>query len=176
MAGGFEGLEDAADEIDQGRVSAEGFNPDLFRADRASPSKKGTRPEVDVPLEIPADRGLGSKPSRGPGSARAPVFAADVAQSPATAAQTPDEQAGWQDAAQRLKKLGIRKYRLESRIDEQNFVFSCSLPSPDNPRVVRRFEADADNPLEAVQQVLEQIDEWRSRAGSQTELLPDDEN
>ena len=173
---GFEGLDDSADEIDQGRVSAEGFNPDLLRADRASPSKKRSRTEDDGPRELPADHGPGSQASKGAGSGRAAVFAADVAQSPATPAQTPDEQAGWQDAAQRLKKLGIRKYRLESRIDEQNFVFSCSLASPDNPRVIRRFEADADNPLEAVQHVLEQIDEWRSRAGSQTELIPDDEN
>ena len=73
---------------------------------------------------------------------------------------------------------GERHFRsflvLLQRIDEQNFVFTCTMASPDNPRVVRRFEADADNPLEAVQQVLEQIDEWRGRGGvdSQTALLP----
>ena len=75
------------------------------------------------------------------------------------------EQAGWQVAARRLKDLGIRKYRLESQIEEQTFVFVCTFPSPDNPRIVRRFEADADTPLEAVQLVLQQIDEWRSRGG-----------
>ncbi len=88
---------------------------------------------------------------------------------PTALAQSLAEESGWQDAARRLKKLGIRKYRLESQIDEQRFVFSCSFASPDNPRVVRRFEADADNPLEAVQQVLEQIDEWRSRNGASGE-------
>jgi hypothetical protein len=178
IAEGFEGLEDSADDVDQGHVSAEGFNPDLLKADRANPSKKGTRPEVDVPLELPPDRGPSSQSSRGAGSGRATAFAADVVKDAVAQARTPDEQAGWQDAARRLKKLGIRKYRLESRIDEQNFVFMCTFASPDNPRVVRRFEADADNPLEAVQQVLVQIDEWRSREGvaGQTALLPDDEN
>jgi hypothetical protein len=94
------------------------------------------------------------------------MAAADLAESAGALAQSIDEQSGWQDAARRLKKLGIRKYRLESRIDEQNFVFTCALASPDNPQVIRRFEADADNPLEAVEQVLEQIDEWRSRNGN----------
>ena len=145
IADGFEGLEIPTDEeVDDGQVSAEGFNPDLLRADRASQSKKGARSAVDAPLELPSEA----------------------------------EQSGWKDAARRLKKLGIRKYRLESQIDEQKFVFICTFASPDNPRVVRRFEADADNPLEAVQQVLEQIDEWRNRDGAagQTALLLDDEN
>jgi hypothetical protein len=73
------------------------------------------------------------------------------------------EQSGWQAAARRLKELGIRKYRLESRIEEQTFTFWCAFASPDNPRVLQRFEDDADTPLEAVQKVLAQIDEWRAR-------------
>jgi hypothetical protein len=74
-------------------------------------------------------------------------------------AEQMSEQSGWKAAARRLKELGIRKYRLESQIEEQTFAFICTFTSRDNPRVVRRFEAVADNPLEAVQKVLEQIDE-----------------
>jgi hypothetical protein len=181
---GFEGLEGAGDEVDDGQVSAEGFNPDLLKADRAIPSKKRTRSADDAPLELPADRRSGVKtdgktaPAQRTESGRGTGAAAEFAENAGALAQSADEQSGWQDAARRLKKLGIRKYRLESRIDEQNFVFMCTFASPDNPRVVRRFEAEADNPLEAVQRVLEQIDEWRNREGtvSQAASLPDDEN
>lgn len=146
---GFEGLEVPAEEADDGQVSADGFNPDLLKADRMNQSKKGARSAVDMPMELPAEN----------------------------IAQSPGEQSGWQDAARRLKQLGVRKCRLEPQIDEQRFVFICSMASPDNPRVVRRFEADADEPLAAVQQVIEQIDQWRNRgAAGQTEPLPDDEN
>ena len=73
------------------------------------------------------------------------------------------EPPGWQTAARRLKELGIRKYRLESQIEDQSFTFSCTMASPDNPRVPRKFEADADDPLEAVRIVLAEIDDWRNR-------------
>ena len=72
------------------------------------------------------------------------------------------EHSGWQAAARHLKELGIRKYRLEPQLDEVTFTFTCTFASPDNPRVVRRFEAVADTPLEAVQDVLAQIDDWRA--------------
>lgn len=181
---GFEGLEVSGDEVDDGQVSAEGFNPDLLKADRANPSKKGMRSADDAPLELPADRRSGVRaegktaPEQRIESGRGTGAAAEFAENAGALAQSPDEQSGWQDAARRLKKLGIRKYRLESRIDEQNFVFMCTFASPDNPRIIRRFEAEADNPLEAVQQVLEQIDEWRNRGGTagQAALLPGDEN
>jgi hypothetical protein len=170
---GFEGLEATADEPDDGLVSADGFNPDLLQPGRGNQSKNnGTRAAVDAPLELPSERRSGVRtagttaPAKGTETGRGTTAAADFAESAGALAQTMDEQSGWQDAARRLKKLGIRKYRLESRIDEQNFVFTCALTSPDNPQVIRRFEADADNPLEAVEQVLEQIDEWRSRNGN----------
>ncbi|HEY2250250.1 MAG TPA: hypothetical protein VGH74_04280 [Planctomycetaceae bacterium] len=175
---GFEGLESATDEPDDGLVSADGFNPDLLKPDLLIPGRDNqsknnrARVAVDAPLELPSERRSGVRtagataPARGTETGRGTMAAADLAESAGALAQSIDEQSGWQDAARRLKKLGIRKYRLESRIDEQNFVFTCALASPDNPQVIRRFEADADNPLEAVEQVLEQIDEWRSRNGN----------
>ena len=164
----FEGLQAPADEVDDGSVSTAGFNPDLLSADRTGPSKStgpsktGTHSATDAPRENPPDQRAG-----GNTGGNTEALAHSLA-----------EQSGWQAAARRLKKLGIRKYRLESRIDEQNFVFICTFASPANPRVVRRFEADADNPLEAVQQVLQQIDEWRNRDGAagRPAQFSDDEN
>ncbi|MFK7779499.1 MAG: hypothetical protein QM501_15455 [Gimesia sp.] len=67
--------------------------------------------------------------------------------------------ATWSAAVQKLNDLGIRDYRLEPGVRPQNFLFSCSYP-PHNPRISRRFEAEAIDPLKAVIQVLQQVDEW----------------
>jgi hypothetical protein len=126
-------------------LDVDDFNPDLLKPER---SKRGTQTR-----EAPAKQPAGDRSGIGAGQ-----FAPDL--------QGMSEQSGWQEAARRLKQLGIRKYRLTSQIDQQNFVFACTFTSPNNPQVVRRFEADADNPLEAVQNVLAQIDEWRGRTQS----------
>lgn len=68
----------------------------------------------------------------------------------------------WDQAVQRLKSLGIKKYHLESLLDDGGFSFRCSYTAPDNPRVTRRFEAEAPEPLAAVRIVLEQIEAWRA--------------
>lgn len=68
----------------------------------------------------------------------------------------------WSGAVQRLKELGIQKYRLES-VGEGRFLFHCTVHPANNPRVPRYFQAEAGDLLEAVQKVLDQIDEWRSR-------------
>ncbi len=148
-----------ADAIDDGLVSAEGFDPDLLKPDMTAKPKKNSRLAEEAPLDKGAIKRTKAKPSR---DIEPPpeLEAGSVA-----AGQALAEQAGWQSAARRLKELGIRKYRLESQIEEQTFVFVCTFASPDNPRVIRRFEADADTPLEAVQSVLQQIDESRSRDG-----------
>jgi hypothetical protein len=127
-------LEIPAADAGDGRVSAEGFSSDLLAPDRSSRSRKQPENRRGESLDDATDpRDL--------------------------LAEQMSEQSGWKAAARRLKELGIRKYRLESQIEEQTFAFICTFTSRDNPRVVRRFEAVADNPLEAVQKVLEQIDE-----------------
>jgi hypothetical protein len=75
------------------------------------------------------------------------------------------DQSGWRAAAERLRELGIRKYRLESKIENQSFLFRCEYPTPENPHVTELFEADADTPLGAVLHTLEQIDEWLESGG-----------
>lgn len=68
----------------------------------------------------------------------------------------------WQAAVGRLRALGIDEYHLSpGRGDE--FHFSCAYSPRHNPRVVHRFEAEAGEPLAAVEKVLTQIDAWASR-------------
>jgi hypothetical protein len=87
------------------------------------------------------------------------------------------EQSAWQAAARRLKELGIRKYRLVPLLDDVTFTFTCDFATPESTRVVRRFEAVADTPLEAVQDVLSQIDDWRSGVRRpKVAAAPDDES
>jgi hypothetical protein len=156
-AGRTNGLEPTAGTDDEGLVSAEGFDPDLFKPERTSnPSRNGRAAD-----EAPVAKG---SPNRGRGQPNSSIElpSDELADSEAVDPEQP-EQAGWETAARRLKELGIRNYRLESQIEEQTFLFICHFNSPENPRIVRRFEAEADTPLDAVQQVLRQIDEWRSR-------------
>ena len=147
-------------------MASDGFTPDLLTPDRSRADRKSSGSN---------SRGTPARPQGNDAQPGAPL-AAGGPQAEALN-QLMAEQSGWQAAARRLKELGIRKYRLESQIEEQQFLFVCSFASPGNPRVVRRFEATADNPLEAVQSVLEQIDEWRGRDGQAEEapLTLDDE-
>jgi hypothetical protein len=68
----------------------------------------------------------------------------------------------WQDAVQRLHALQIRNFRLEPGAEPSVFVFICSYTPADNPRISYRFEAEANEPLKAVEKVLQQIEEWSS--------------
>ncbi|QDV48764.1 hypothetical protein [Gimesia fumaroli] len=68
--------------------------------------------------------------------------------------------ATWSAAVQKLNELGIRDYRLEPGVRPNEFLFSCSYSPPNNPRISRRFEAEALDPLKAVIKVLQQVDEW----------------
>ncbi len=68
--------------------------------------------------------------------------------------------ATWGAAVEKLNELGIRDYRLEPGVRPNEFLFSCSYSPPQNPRISRRFEAESLDPLKAVIQVLQQVDEW----------------
>jgi hypothetical protein len=74
-----------------------------------------------------------------------------------------DEAKSWKAAIARLNALGIRDYQLQPGQREGEFLFSCHFVSRHNPRVMQRFEAEAGEPLQAVQRVLQQIDEWKGR-------------
>jgi hypothetical protein len=69
----------------------------------------------------------------------------------------------WKRAVGRLNALGIRDYQLQPGEHDGEFNFSCRFAARSNPRVIHRFEAEAADPLEAVNQVLRQLDDWRAR-------------
>lgn len=70
----------------------------------------------------------------------------------------------WRQASAKLNDLGVKNYHLERGVSEGTFLFVCMFSPGDSPQVVHRFEAEADDPLIAVNQVLQQIDRWmRSR-------------
>lgn len=113
-------------------------NTAMPMADMAAGSYRRTRPAADE-----------NRPQPRRPSARTVVTVADP-------------QLTWRDAVQKLNALEIRNFRLEPGQQPLQFLFSCSYTPRDNPRVSRRFEAEADEPLLAVEHVLEQIDTWRA--------------
>lgn len=64
----------------------------------------------------------------------------------------------WSKAVQRLNDYGIRNFRLDSRSSGE-FMFTCSFTPSNSPHVTRKFEAEADDPLKAVEKVLGQIED-----------------
>lgn len=66
----------------------------------------------------------------------------------------------WRQASAKLNDLGVTNYHLERGATEGTFLFVCMFSPGDSPQVVHRFEAEADDPLIAVNQVLQQIDRW----------------
>lgn len=69
----------------------------------------------------------------------------------------------WQTAVRRLNELEIRNFRLQPGHRENQFLFICSYTPSDSPRLSYRYEAEADEPLKAVEKVLEQIVESQQR-------------
>ena len=70
----------------------------------------------------------------------------------------------WQDATKRLRALGVAKSKqyftyLE---DSNSFLFTCSAIHAKDSKKTLRFEAEAEEPLLAVSQVLEKLEAWQS--------------
>jgi hypothetical protein len=70
---------------------------------------------------------------------------------------------GIRAAIARLNALGITDYQWQPGDRDGEFLFRCRLVSRHNPRMMQRFEAEAGEPLQALEKVLAQIDEWRAR-------------
>ena len=64
----------------------------------------------------------------------------------------------WRAAIQRLNDLGVRDFALQPGDESGEFFFTCTYSVPDQPRVVRRFEAEDAEPLLAVRKVLAQVE------------------
>lgn len=75
----------------------------------------------------------------------------------------PTQPLTWETARVRLQELGIKDYYVQPNSTGQLFHFRCAYAPPDNPRVIRLFEAEATEPLEAVRKVLVQLESWSDR-------------
>ncbi len=131
--------------------------------------------DLFVPVDgtRPQQRGLNAgatPPSRSsaanPGIKPAPKAAYATEQQPSAGqtlririADQPDT-LSWRGAVDRLNQLGIRTYRLSPSAGDGRFHFMCLVTSADDPRISRRFEAESHEPLDAVDRVLAQVEEW----------------
>lgn len=69
----------------------------------------------------------------------------------------------WHQAIERLNQLGITDFVLQPGSRPQQFLFSCLYSPQENPGVVYRFEGEHTEPLQAVLDVLQQIEEHLQR-------------
>lgn len=69
----------------------------------------------------------------------------------------------WTEARRRLAELGIHEFHLEPGLERDQYLFVCLFTPGDDARVTHRFEAEAGDPLAAVQDVLSQVDGWLSQ-------------
>ena len=116
------------------------------------------------PVEKSAPKQTAALPS--PAASAPPAVSAPPAEGIRTASpavRQPPPPLTWQTAQARLKALGIERYYLEPDPAGQVFLFRCAYSPPGNPRISRRFEAEAAEPLEAVRKVLKQVETWTAR-------------
>lgn len=69
----------------------------------------------------------------------------------------------WKEARRKLADLGVSQFHLEPGLSGDEFLFVCLLTPGGDTSVTQRFEAEAADPLVAVEQVLTQIDQWLSQ-------------
>jgi len=62
---------------------------------------------------------------------------------------------------QRLRELGATYYLLETWGNQGMYRFYCRMAIGGNPNFTRHFESTGGNPLEAMGQVLRQVEAWR---------------
>lgn len=128
------------------------------RSDDDAPRSRFQDPPRNPDVVIPdLERG---RRQRGPGSGSEkvqPESGLDYRRGPETDTLT------WKEAVRRLNELEIRNFRLQPGLHDSQFAFSCMYTPSDNPRISTRFEAEADEPLKAVEKVLAQIEVWQQR-------------
>jgi hypothetical protein len=105
---------------------------------------------VRAAANVPAEEARHSRPFLGAGET--PGQAGGVAETSATLT--------WKEARRRLAELGIKQFHLEPGFEGDAFLFVCLFSPGDDPSVTHRFEAEASEPLAAVERVLTQIDGW----------------
>lgn len=132
----------------------------------------------------PAFGSAGNSPSTGSGPSESidAAFAATPG-SPATSNTMPQGSSGfngvsssssWDQAIAQLASYGIQDYRLQPGHMSQGFHFACysRAASPGSNRTVIRFEAEAADPLQAVQKTLKQVIQWHNRDREHLKTVP----
>ncbi len=129
--------------------SAPGFseNPDSGATASQTPFAGNAR--ESLPVSSPA--GLGYENSQ-------PIRVDDELQS-----------LSWEQSIQQLSRYGILDYRLQPGQNAQGFHFAC-FQRVDGQTTIR-FEAEADDPLQALQQALRQVEAWHHQR-TQYKLAP----
>lgn len=129
-----------------------------------SPFGGGERQPRPAPPEVSGrdDASSPARPFRG-SPADDPPFATGSASSEESQPNGVEKPLTWQEARRRLSELGIRDFQLNPGQGEGEFHFACTFTPPESPRVVHRFEAEASEPLAAVEKVIRQIEAWRGR-------------
>lgn len=112
-------------------------------------------------LESTSGEALESASGEALESAVTPTRTAAATGTPAVGSSAPrSTRMSWQQAVERLRQLGIQTYHLEPGATPNEFHFSCFYTPPDNPRITHRFEAEAAEPLRAVEKVMLQVEQW----------------
>jgi hypothetical protein len=103
-------------------------------------------------------------------NAEAPAAAADSGRASAPTADSSG--LTWREAARKLSEMGIDDYHLERGEADGTFLFVCSFAPAGATNVSMRFEAESDEPLVAVGDVLAQVDRWLRQRYAQSTNAP----
>lgn len=140
----------------------------LFQPAESAPEAETEEAENFAPPPVAKSPNTGR---RNPQAVIPPPEPPEVPAEPATPpAETDEEQVPgvdeltWQAATKQLRALGVGKSKqyftyLE---DSNSFLFTCSAIHAKDPKKTLRFEAEAEEPLLAVSQVLEKLEAWQS--------------
>jgi hypothetical protein len=105
-----------------------------------------------------------------PFSSRGSVATADfLSRSPATGGTGAGRSAagsGFVTAIEKLRAVGIERYRLEPGLTAGQFLFVCQANPVAGDPAIHRFEAEANDPAAAVEDVLKQVGDWKATAGA----------
>lgn len=115
------------------------------------------------PSRVPMDDPFAPVSRVGGSTAEAPRWGTSPASGTPPAREALGAALTWTEARRRLTELGIDQFHLEPGLQRDHYLFVCLFSPGDDPRVTHRFEAEAADPLMAVQDVLSQIDGWLSQ-------------
>lgn len=128
-----------------------------------------TKPTVGRNSKTPDDKWLATPPPETPDNEPS-----QPQSSPAADDSNRTDELTWQSATKRLRKLGVgaRKQYFTYLEEGNRFQFTCYAVGLDSSKPSKKFQAEADEPLLAVRQVLDDLEAWQ-KAGtkSRTRIL-----